>query len=78
MTDIIGAIRNYLPWLLSAVTIYMTVLAGNKSRHAWLFGLGNQALWLAWIFSASAWGLFPMNAALWIVYARNHWKWNRL
>ncbi|MER8560119.1 hypothetical protein [Mesorhizobium sp. M0578] len=72
------AIRNYLPWLLSAVTIYMTVLAGNKSRHAWLFGLGNQALWLAWIVSASAWGLLPMNAALWIVYARNHWKWNRL
>ena len=71
------AIRNYLPWLLSAVTIYMTILAGNKSRHAWLFGLGNQALWLVWIFTAGAWGLLPMNAALWIVYTRNHWKWTR-
>ncbi len=73
MTD---AIRNYLPWLLSAVTIYMTILAGNKSRHAWLFGLGNQALWLLWIFTVGAWGLLPMNAALWVVYARNHLKWN--
>ena len=68
-------ITDYLPWLLSVITIYMTILAGNKSRHAWLFGLGNQALWLVWIFSAGAWGLLPMNAALWIVYARNHLKW---
>ncbi|RWO57132.1 MAG: hypothetical protein E5Y10_22880 [Mesorhizobium sp.] len=72
-----AAVRDYLPWLLSAVTIYMTILAGNKSRHAWLFGLGNQALWLVWIFTVGAWGLLPMNAALWIVYARNHWKWTR-
>jgi hypothetical protein len=72
-----SAISDYLPWLLSAVTIYMTVLAGNKSRYAWLFGLGNQALWLVWICTVGAWGLLPMNAALWIVYARNHLKWNR-
>jgi len=70
-------IRLYLPWLLSAITIYMTVLAGNKSRHAWLIGLGNQALWLIWIFVAGAYGLLPMNAALWLLYARNHLKWNR-
>ena len=71
------AIRTYLPWLLSAITIYMTVLAGNKSKNAWLFGLGNQALWLLWIITVGAWGLLPMNIALWIVYARNHLKWNR-
>jgi hypothetical protein len=70
------AIRNYLPWLLSAITIYMTVLAGNKARHAWLFGLGNQALWLLWIVVSGAWGLLPMNVALWVVYARNHYKWS--
>ena len=50
-------IREYLPWLLSAVTIYMTVLAGNKHPKAWAFGLMNQALWLLWIVAASAWGL---------------------
>ncbi|MCQ9146073.1 hypothetical protein [Ochrobactrum sp. BTU2] len=68
-------LKDYLPWLLSVITIYMTVLAGNRSRHAWLVGLVNQALWLVWIISTSAWGLLPMNAALWIVYARNHFKW---
>ena len=70
-----AAVSTYLPWLLSVITIYMTVLAGNKSRNAWLFGLINQALWLIWILSTSAWGLLPMNFALWVVYARNHLKW---
>lgn len=71
------AIRDYLPWLLSAITIYMTILAGNKSRNAWLYGLVNQALWLLWILTTGAYGLLPMNAALWILYGRNHLKWTR-
>ena len=66
-----------LPWVLSAVTIYMTVLAGNKHRWAWAVGLGNQALWLVWIIASAAWGLLPMNLALWAVYARNHMKWRQ-
>lgn len=66
----------YLPWLLSAITIWMTVLAGNKHPSAWAVGLVNQALWLGWIIASSAWGLLPMNIALWIVYARNHLKWS--
>lgn len=66
----------YLPWLLSAITIYMTLLAGNLNRWAWAVGLGNQALWMLWIVSAQAWGFIPLNLALWIVYARNHMKWN--
>lgn len=72
-----SAIIDYLPWLLSAVTIWMTLLAGNKHRLAWAIGLGNQALWLVWIIAADAWGLLPMNLALWVVYARNHLKWAR-
>jgi hypothetical protein len=68
-------IITYLPWLLSAITIYMTVLAGNKHRMAWAIGLVNQALWLAWILASGNYGLIPMNVALWFVYARNHLKW---
>lgn len=68
---------TYLPWLMSAITIYMTVLAGNKSKHAWAVGLFNQALWLTWIVSTASWGFLPMNIALWIVYARNHFKWSK-
>jgi hypothetical protein len=66
---------TFLPWLMSAITIWMTLMAGNKNRNAWAIGLINQALWLVWIIAVGAWGLLPMNAALWVVYARNHIKW---
>lgn len=66
-----------LPWLLSAITIWMTVLAGNLHRHAWLLGLAVQALWLVWIVAAQAWGLVPLNLVLWVVYLRNHLKWRQ-
>lgn len=73
----VEAIRVYLPWLLSAITIWMTMLAGNVHRHAWLVGLFGQALWLVWIVTTETWGLIPLNIALWIVYLRNHMKWKR-
>ena len=69
--------RVYLPWLLSAITIWMTLLAGNKHPRAWLVGLANQGLWLVWIIATASWGLLPMNFALWVVYGRNHLKWSR-
>lgn len=64
-----------LPWVLSALTIWMTVLAGNKHRRAWLVGLLCQALWIVWIVASETWGLVPLNVVLWFVYARNHLKW---
>lgn len=65
-----------MPWVLSCITIYMTVLAGNKAPHAWAVGLLAQLLWLIWILATATWGLLPMNIALWVVYARNHYKWS--
>lgn len=70
-------IAQHLPWLLSALTVYMTILAGNQHRMAWAWGLLAQALWLLWIVNVEAWGLLPMNATLWVVYARNHLRWRR-
>ncbi|WP_103018099.1 hypothetical protein [Alicycliphilus denitrificans] len=67
----------YLPWVLSAITIWMTLLAGNLHPKAWLVGLVNQLLWLVWIVVAQAWGFIPLNAALWAVYWRNHRKWSK-
>lgn len=72
-----SAVRDYLPWLLSAITIWMTLLAGNLHPKAWLVGLLNQALWLVWIVATGTWGLIPLNAALWVVYGRNHLKWRQ-
>lgn len=71
-------IVQYLPWLLSAITIYTMFLAGSKHAKTWIVGLINQLLWLVWIAASSSWGLLPMNIALWVMYARNHFKWNAL
>lgn len=68
-------LRDSLPWLMSTITIWMTLMAGNRHPRAWLIGLGNQALWPTWIVAMGAWGLLPLNAALWVIYARNHLKW---
>lgn len=65
----------FLPYLLSAITIYSMLLAGNKKKGAWAVGLVNQFLWLVWIIFSASWGLLPMNIALWVVYGRNYLKW---
>jgi hypothetical protein len=66
----------YLPWLLSVITIWITLMAGNKHPKAWFVGIISQGLWLIWILASESWGLLPMNIALWIVYTRNHLRWS--
>lgn len=67
----------YLPWLLSAITILTTILAGNKSPYAWPLSAMNQVLWFIWIVSTSTWGFLPMNLTLIVVFIRNHIKWSK-
>lgn len=74
MSDVIG---QYMPWVLSGITVWQLLLAGNQKPYAWAVMLGNQALWLTWIITSAEWGLLPMNIALWIVAVRNHWKWSQ-
>lgn len=78
-------IHSGLPWLLSAITLYMTWLAGNLSRRAWGLGLLNQALWCLYTVAVwqvtgplSALGLVPLNVGLTLVYYRNHRNWRKL
>lgn len=70
-------ITFYLPWLMSAWTIALNLLAGNKVPWAWTFGLASQALWSLWILASGQWGFLPMNIMLWVVYYRNHRLWMR-
>lgn len=75
---VIDLITTYLPWVMSAITIWMTLLAGNKHPSAWFVGIINQGLWLCWICLTQTWGFLPMNLTLWIIYVRNHFKWIRV
>lgn len=68
-------IITYLPYLLSLITAYTMLLAGNKRAGAWLVGLLNQSLWLLWIITSQTWGLLPMCIVMTIVYIRNYVKW---
>ena len=68
-------IINYLPWMLSAITVWMNILAGNLHKNAWLLGLIGQVLWLIWILVSQNWGFIPLNITLWVIYFRNHNKW---
>lgn len=68
-------VAEWMPLLLSAVTIWMNLAAGHKYRNAWAIGLGNQALWLIWIVASAKWNFLPMNLFLWGVYFYNHLRW---
>ena len=70
-------IHNWLPWVMSAATIWMTFLQGKKDWKAWLVGLCNQFLWLAFAIGTETWGLLPLNAVLWVLYFRNMRLWLR-
>jgi len=67
----------YTPYVLSVFTLWMMWLAGNKSPLAWKVGLGNQVLWLLWIFESHTWGLLPLTVCLTFMYTRNLFKWKK-
>lgn len=71
------AIAEYLPWGLSALSLVMAWLTGNRHRRVWLFGLFIQCLWLLWVCASAKWGFLPLTAWLFVIYTRNHVKWER-
>lgn len=72
-------IADYLPWLMSAITITAIELQGRKAPKAWALSLAGQLLWFTWI--GFTWqhnkGFAPMTIVLSFQYARNHWRWVR-
>lgn len=70
-------IINYLPYLLSVLTIYSLLLAGNNCKSAWIVGIIGQLLWFVWIYMTKAWGLALGAIVLLCVYIRNYIKWSK-
>jgi hypothetical protein len=68
---------QWLPFVLSGVTILAMWLAGKKDKRAWAIGLANQVLWLAFIVHTQSWGLLVLTGALIWIYARNYLRWAR-
>ena len=73
MTDLI---IKYLTWVLSILTIYVNILAGNKHKTTWIVGMLNELLWLVWIICSESFGFIPANILMWVICIRNHKKWS--
>jgi len=69
--------RQLLPLALSANTIALMWLVGNRRALGWWLAVGGQAGWFAFILIFEAWGLLPMAVALTVTYIRNLVKWLR-
>jgi hypothetical protein len=71
----IDPIRDCLPYLLSAISIYMVMLTGKKRAVGWFVGLFGQIGWSVWILYTGTMGLIPMNLTLWFLYLKNYVAW---
>jgi hypothetical protein len=69
--------KQLIPWVLSANTIAVMWLVGNRKVLGWWLAVGGQVGWFAWIILAREWGFAPMAIALSITYVRNLVKWRR-
>lgn len=70
-------IKDHLPWLISAISIYVMWQVGNKNPRGWIIGLCNQVLWFLWQYEGRVWGLMPLWAVMCFIYARNYLRWRR-
>jgi len=68
---------NYLPWIISLVTIYMIFLVGNKDIKGWIVSGFCQILWTTFIIASSSWGLFLLNISMYYLTIRNFIKWRK-
>jgi hypothetical protein len=67
--------RQLLPLALSANTIALMWLVGNRKVLGWWLAVGGQVGWWWFIILFELWGLAPMAAALTFVYVRNLIRW---
>lgn len=66
-----------IPLALSANTIALMWLVGDRRILGWGLGVAGQAVWFVFIFVFDAYGLLPLAVVLTAVYSRNLIKWRR-
>lgn len=71
-------VRDCFPWILSALGILMTYLAGNLHRNSWGIGIISQVFWLIYVIYTKQYGFLPMSVTLFAIYTKNHIKWLRM
>jgi hypothetical protein len=71
------ALVFYMPWLMSATTVYGYWVIGNKNWKSWYVPLATQSLWFVWIALSANWGFLPAAFFLTAIAIRNLFKWRR-
>lgn len=66
-----------MDWILSATSIAMLYLMGNKSKWGPLVGVTSQALWIYYVITTKQYGLVPGVLMFTAVHVRNLIKWSR-
>jgi hypothetical protein len=70
-------LRQAIPLALSANTLVLTWLVGNRRTAGWVLGCIGQVMWFVFIVTWQVWGLLPLAIGLSFVYARNLVRWRR-
>jgi len=65
-----------MQWILSACSILMLWLMGNKNRYAPIFGIFVQILWIIYAISLAQYGLLIGVIGYMFVHIRNTYLWN--
>lgn len=66
-----------LDWILSAGSILLLILMGNKWKYAPIYGVFFQLFWFIYIFQTKHLGLLPGVIVYTFVHLRNARKWLR-
>jgi hypothetical protein len=65
-----------MDWILSALSMAMLWMMGNKNRFAPLVGIFAQLLWIYYVISTAQYGLIVGVIGYLVIHIRNAAKWN--
>lgn len=67
-----------MDWVLSAISMIMLWMMGNKNRYAPVVGIFAQILWIYYAISLGQYGLLIGTIGYLIIHIRNTVKWNKV
>lgn len=63
---------------LAALSVYVTVLLGERKTSAWLVGVAQQFLWITYALVTTQYGFIISAVIFTVINARNYVKWRQL
>jgi len=64
-------------WILSAISMVMMYMMGNKNRFAPVVGIACQILWIYYAISLKQYGLLIGTIGYLVIHIINTFKWNK-